>query len=93
MRLQRVAPTTGQTVVCDGSPFLLLIPAGTLATLTVTFPSNPIDGQQLEIFTTQAITSLTINGGTLRNPLSSAPANAFGRWKYSAVDGFWLRGS
>jgi hypothetical protein len=93
MRVQRVVPTAGQTVTSDGSPFLLLVPAGTLATLTVTFPSSPVDGQQFEAFTTQIITALTMNGGTVKNPLTAAPANAFARWKYSATDGFWLRGS
>lgn len=89
--LQRVAPTTGQTVVCDGSRYLAIVPAGTLATLTVTFPASPADGQHLGVFTTQAITALTVNGGTLRNPLTAAPANAFAEWRYLAFDGFWLR--
>lgn len=40
----------------------ILDPAGTLATLTITLPPNPVDGQLAGASTTQIITALTING-------------------------------
>lgn len=67
--VQTVTPTAGQTVVMtddslDGS--LNLTPAGLLATLTITLPSeaNSRIGQERRINTTQALTALTIGGAS-----------------------------
>lgn len=67
--VQNAAPTAGQTVVMtddanDGT--LVLTPAGVLATLTVTLPSeaNSRIGQIRRLASRQAITALTLNGAT-----------------------------
>ena len=64
---QRNIPVTGATVAVtdDGNSYwLLLLPAGTLATLTVTLPAvaNCVDGQTINVTSSQTITALTING-------------------------------
>jgi peptidoglycan hydrolase-like protein with peptidoglycan-binding domain len=67
--VQYATPTTGQTVqaVNDSQDrTLVLTPAGTLATLTVTLPSEASSrvGQALRIFTSANLTALTVNGAT-----------------------------
>ena len=62
-----VVPTNGftETVTDDGlSRWLLLRPAGTLATGTIVLPSNSnaTDGQEILVTTTQEITALTVSG-------------------------------
>ena len=61
-------PTVGQTVTIanqDGDIRLIINPAGTLATLTVTMPSAPRDGQVVEICSSKIVTLLTMTGGTI----------------------------
>jgi hypothetical protein len=66
----KVSPTTGQTVtIAQTTHTALIAPAGTLAALTVAFPScsSGFQGQEFRFSTTQAITALTISvavGGT-----------------------------
>ncbi len=65
--IQASSPTTGQTVVMtddNRNGTLVLTPAGTLATLTVTLPTeaNSQIGQFRSISTTKALTILTVNG-------------------------------
>ena len=61
--------------------FLVLTPAGTLASGTVELPpiANAFDGQVVLIVSTTAITSLTIdgNGASVVGALSSMPAGGF----------------
>jgi hypothetical protein len=71
--VQAATPTTGQTVVMtddDYDAILNLTPAGTLAALTITIPSNAKSriGQVIHISSSQILTSLTISsaGQTLR---------------------------
>lgn len=66
---QAASPTTGQTVVLtdnrlDGA--CAITPAGTLAALTITLPTeaNSVVNQERDIWISTAITSLTINGAT-----------------------------
>lgn len=66
------SPTTGQTVAFDSTSTdhtLYLTPAGTLATLTVTMPSDATSalGQTVTLATSQTLTALTINGATIVN--------------------------
>jgi hypothetical protein len=67
--VQNAAPTTGATVVINDNAsdtLLVLDPAGTLATLTVTLPSeaNSRIKQVVRIASTRIITAITINGAT-----------------------------
>lgn len=80
--IQTVTPTTGQTVQMldnqnDGT--LFLTPAGTLATLTVRFPSdaNSVLGQIRFVGSTQAITSLTMTNAVFLNAIPALNANDF----------------
>jgi hypothetical protein len=57
-------PTTGQTVtIASGTQTLLIAPAGTLASLTVTLPgcTSGYDGSLVRFVSFQNITSLTVN--------------------------------
>ncbi len=56
-------PLTGFTLTMQTGT-LVLNPAGTLATGTVTLPLNPPDGAVAEISSTQTITALTVNANT-----------------------------
>jgi hypothetical protein len=91
--IQYATPTTGQTVVANGSGSLVINPAGTLVALTVTFPASPVDGQVFEIFSTQIVTTMTLNGGTIASALTTIGVNGAARWKYSTSAASWLRAS
>lgn len=76
MQTQLSSPTTGQTVAAtsdDKDRTLSLTPAGTLAALTITFPSNASSriGQLLCVTTSQAVTALSITAG---QTITGAPA-------------------
>ncbi len=88
---QEASPTSGSTVATSIRPQLILTPAGTLATLTVTFPSSPTDAQTFSIASTQTITSLTLGGGTILGTLTTLPANGFASWMYVQSITSWMR--
>jgi hypothetical protein len=54
---------TGSTITMQTSQ-LVVNPTGTLATLVVNLPLNPVDGCLAEITTTAILTSLTVNANT-----------------------------
>lgn len=56
-------PLTGFVIQMQ-TGVLLLNPAGTLATGTVTLPQSPPDGALVEISSTRTQTALTLNAGT-----------------------------
>ncbi len=92
--IQYATPTTGTTVTVnafDGPELVVFLePAGLLATLTITLPSVN-DGQSVVVSTSQAITALTLNGGTILGGLTTLAANGFGRWAFSATSTKWFR--
>jgi len=58
-------PTTGFSYTfVAGTQTLVMNPAGTLATGTITMPASPSDGMTITISTTQQITALTLSGNT-----------------------------
>lgn len=75
------APATGATLTFNNNgadQTYNIEPAGALAALTVTFPSEATSriGQIVRIFSTQVITALTLNGATtIRNAATAAVAN------------------
>lgn len=83
-------PTTGASI------FLLLTPTGAFAAGTITLPlqTTLIDGQELLVHTTQAVTTLTVaaNGATAVNgaPITLAQF-AFFRLRYDGVNKSWYR--
>lgn len=83
-------PVTGNNV------YVILTPAGTLATLTVTLPAKAtcVDGQEVLVSCTQILTALTVapNGAAAANGApTSLTANGFFRMRYDGVIGTWYR--
>ena len=91
---QFAAPTTGQTVtVTTGDTWLLITPAGTLATLTVTLPTDRTDGQIVRVISSQILTALTVGGAgtTVNGAPTTMSANGFFEMAYSATLNAWYR--
>jgi hypothetical protein len=98
---QYAAPLTGGNVlvappVAGGNVYLILTPAGTLASLTVTLPAKAtcVDGQEVLVSCTQILTALTVapNGAVAANGApTSMTANGFFRMRYDGVVGTWYR--
>jgi len=58
-------PTTGFSYTfAAGTTVLVMVPAGTLATGTITMPAAPADGMTIRFSSSQQITALTLNGNT-----------------------------
>jgi hypothetical protein len=58
-------PTTGFSYTFTaGIQMLVMNPAGTLATGTITMPASPSDGMTITFSSSQQITALTLNGNT-----------------------------
>ena len=73
-----------------------ILPAGTIATLTINMPAAPRDGQRVNIFFDQIVTTLTQqvaagSGHTLKGALAAATAKGFGTWRYRATGKVWYR--
>ena len=94
---QTASPTTGQTVTLtnnnlDGS--CAITPAGTLAALTITLPTEGASriNQERDIWISQAITALTINGATtIVGNITTSIANAWISVKKVAANTWVLR--
>lgn len=74
--LQVLTPTTGQTVSFLNSSvdqILTLNPAGALAALTITFPSDASSrlGQVVRVAAMQSIAALTLSGATILNGVTA----------------------
>jgi hypothetical protein len=97
----KVVPTTGQALVMpDGVYKYNLLPAGTLATLTVKLPAKPYHDQEVLITTSQEITLLTVtanSGQTFATSASTAqvpvsqllPAGKCVRFTYDLANTRW----
>ncbi|MGH7782241.1 MAG: hypothetical protein ACREO5_00125, partial [Candidatus Binatia bacterium] len=79
-------PITGFSItIPDNSSSLILNPAGVLATGTIVMPANPIDGQRVELSTTQTVTALTLNanaGQTISGNVTTLTAAAPASYRY-----------
>jgi hypothetical protein len=93
-------PTTGFSIAVPTpvaqQQWMLLQPAGTLATGTITLPLNTAtpDGTEVLVTTTQTITALTIslNGATAANGApTTLAANAFARMRFVQSTNSWYR--
>jgi hypothetical protein len=85
-------PVSGATVVATASA-LQLEPAGTLATLTVTLPADPVDGQIFELSTTEQLTALTVQGAggeTVRGGSYLLNADSGSSWRYREASVTWF---
>lgn len=92
--VQRATPVAAATVaIANTTAGLILEPAGTLATLTITLPTAPRDGQLLFISTIAAITSLTVSGGTFganQAPTALAAGESI-RFVFQATGSKWFK--
>lgn len=98
---QYAAPLTGGNVLVapatsGSSTYLILTPAGTLASLTITLPAKAscVDGQEVLVSCTQILTALTVspNGAAAANGApTTLAANGFFRMRYDGVIGTWYR--
>jgi len=86
------APTTGFSYTfAAGTQVLIIEPAGTLATGTVTMPASPADGMTITVESTQQVTALTMsgNGGTVVGPAVQLIPNQPLSWVYRASNTSW----
>jgi hypothetical protein len=86
-------PTTGFNIAANTN-YLVLVPAGTLATGTVTFPNNVLDGKTFTLSSTQTITALTLTpntGQTINGSLTTLSANGFATWLFDSSNNNWYR--
>ena len=67
--------------------------AGSLAaTLTVTFPATPIDGQKFGMASVLGVTALTMtSGATIVGVLTIIAAAGFATWTYNSDSSKWVR--
>lgn len=90
---QYVTPTTGSTVTVNSNGFVRLVinPAGSLVALTITMAASPSDGDRLEFSTSQAVTTLTMNGGTIVGGLATLSIASFASYLYNSDASSWFR--
>jgi hypothetical protein len=78
-----------------GSVWLLLTPAAGYAAGTITLPAAAlcVDGQEVRVSCTQAVTTLTVagNGSTVNGAPATLAANAFFTLRFDGVFGAWYR--
>lgn len=92
---QYSAPSTGETVTVTpaiGSVYLKLTPAATLATLTISLPTSPVDKQEFLVKCSQIVTTLTVSGDkTISGAPTAFTANGFFKLRYDAGLSVWDR--
>ena len=85
---QVVVPVAADTVTARSS-LLLLTPAGTLATLTIKFPSAQ-NGQHFTVLSTAVVTALTVTNATISGGAPTAlTANSAN--KFIFYNGTWYK--
>ena len=86
-------PTTGFSYTfAAGTTVLVMNPAGTLATGTITMPAAPADGMTITFSSTQTITALTVNANTGQSIVSAAtvlPARQATTYVYRLSNTTW----
>lgn len=95
---QYAAPLAASTTLVtdnQNSVWLILTPAGTIASATLKLPlvSNVLDRTELLVNSTQTITTLTLdaNGGSIVGVPSTLSANGYFRLRFDAVLKTWYR--
>lgn len=92
-QVQYSAPTTGSTVTVNsnGHSVLFINPAGTILALTITLPSSPADGDRITLGSSQVVTGLTMNGGTIIGALTALAVATFATYCFSSSASSWFR--
>lgn len=94
---ETLVPTTGFTkTFAAGKTRLVLNPAGTLATGTITLPAAQTDGMEVEIYSSQEITALTLDGNVTTFLVAAPTTIAAGgklRFKRVTIGGtnYWIQ--
>ena len=87
--------TTGFSYTFGGGTTTLIIqPAGTLATGTITMPASPADGMVIALSSTQIITALTVSANTgqsIVNAVTTLAAGGGARYIYRLTNTTWYR--
>lgn len=93
---QLFTPTTGQSVQIldgDGDIYVMVKPTSTLLALTIIMPTNPKDGQNITICSSQIITGLTITSSATINAIITtfAAINGYASWSYDSTNNMYFR--
>ena len=87
------APTTGFSYTfAAGVNVLVMQPAGTLATGTITMPAAPADGMTITFSSSQQITALTVQGNTgqsMSNAVTFLPGKTAASYVYRLSNTTW----
>ena len=93
--IYQIVPTNGGTVQIPDMPnseiCVMLKPAGLLLALTLVNPPNPQPGQIINIISSQAITVVTHQGGTILDGISALVANIGMRYAYNSNTDKWSK--
>lgn len=88
-------PVTGFSLTIGAAvQYLILDPAGTLATGTITMPASPTDGFTVTISSSKAVTALTLTPGagqTIANTNSALAAGVGLTFLYRSANATWYR--
>ena len=91
------APAAGASIVmADDTQYLILNHAATIATLTVTLPAAPVDGNVVTIFSRSIVTTLTLNAGAgetieTGHTISTLAAASSVSYIFNSSDSKWYR--
>ena len=88
----QVSTTGFSYTFAAGTTVLVMNPAGTLATGTITMPAAPADGMTITFSSTQTITALTVNANTGQSIVSAAtvlPARQATTYVYRLSNTTW----
>lgn len=88
-------PTTGFSYTfAAGTQVLVMNPAGTLATGTITMPASPVDGMTIRFSSSQIITALTVSANTGQSIVSAVTTLTAGggaAYIYRLANTTWYR--
>lgn len=86
---------TGFSISLESLPnvWLIITPLAGYAAGTLVLPSSPVNLQQINVNSTQAVTTLTVNGNgnTVNGAPTTLAANAFFSLRYDGVNQSWYR--
>jgi hypothetical protein len=93
---QREPPASGDTItvgtVIHAPRILRLTHGATIATLTIALPAYPFDGQVLDIFTSNAVTALTLTSSfTIFDTITTLAASSRVSFFFEASANQWIR--
>jgi len=88
-------PTTGFSYTfASGVQTLVMNPAGTLATGTITMPASPADGMTVRFSSSQIITALTVSANSGQSIVAAVNSLVLGgsaQYIYRATNTTWYR--